>query len=288
MSNRECKETRALFLGLEEGGLTADEAAEARAHLAACPACGQAWERWQAQDQRLREALGPVPVPRDLAGAVVAQVRGDAARRRSASRRTPALRWGVAAAAAAAFLAVGAWMLLGKRYEPVGQVGAVEGQVLARQRGARRPSALQAGATLYNGDELVAGIASRAALRFYDKSRLAVEESTTVQLHCRADGAEHDCSLELPHVCLHRGEVECELNSLRYFRAIGTPLGTAIVHGTKFRMRYVEGQRVLLEVLEGEVLFSSPGGQIAVRPGAVWAIEGASGVPRRLPGGVWK
>ncbi|MBM4039288.1 MAG: hypothetical protein FJ290_12310 [Planctomycetes bacterium] len=287
MSSRECKDTRALFLDFEEGCLPAEEAAKARSHVAACPACAQVWERWQAQDRRLRTALGPAPVPRDLAGAVMAQVRGRAAQRH-APRRMPLLRWGVAAAVAAALLVLGAVLLLGKRYEPVGQVAAVQGQVLARQRGARYRSHLEAGAALYNGDELVAVAASKAALRLYDESRLAIEENTEVQLHCEAAGDDEDCSLGLPHVCLRQGEVECELASLRYFRAIGTPLGTAIARGTKFRMRYVDGEQVFLEVLEGEVLFSSPGGQLAVRPGAVWVIEGAKGVPRRLPDTAWR
>jgi len=284
----ECEFTRARFLGLEEGSLGPEEAGRVRAHVAGCAGCRGAWERWEAEDRSLREALGAVPAPRDLAGAVVARVRKEAMRRAAPGRRVGLVRWGAVAAAAAVLLALGGWMLLGKRYERIGQVAAVEGEVLARQRGARRATALRAGAVVYAGDELVAGVASRVAVEFYDRSRLALAERTGVQLHCGSGGEEHGCGLGLPHVCLRQGEVECELNSLRYFRAVGTPLGTAIVQGTRFRMKCVGEQRVLLEVLEGEVLFSCPGGQVVAGPGGVWAIEGTGGMPRRLPEGVWE
>ena len=287
MTRRECSLTRSRLLDLEDGRLAPDDAAAVRAHLAECAVCGKAWERWQADDRRLRSALRPVAVPRDLAGAAVARLRRGGAPPLAARRRVPLLRWGVAAAAAAALAAFGAWALLRPHYAPIGQLASVEGELMARQRGARRLAPVGAGATIYNGDELVAGLASRAAVAFYDKSRLALGESTGVELHSAGEGDGQDCGADLPHVCLRQGEVECELHSLRYFRAVGTPLGAAIVQGTRFRMKHVAGQRVLLEVLEGEVLFSSPNGQVSVRPGGVWAIEGTSDVPRRLPDGAW-
>ncbi len=289
MSTRECRFTQSRFLDMEAGSLGPGEAVVAREHLGGCPACRQAWERWQADDRRLREALGPVPAPVDLAGAALARIRRAAAAPAAPGRRL-VLRWGVAAAAAAAvaLLALAALTLLPRRYEKIGQVALVEGEVMARQRGARRLTPLQPGATVYEGDELVAGVASHLAVALYDRSRLALAASTAVQLHSvRGEEGEDACGPGLPHVCLEQGEVECDLESLRYFRAVGTPLGTAIVYGTRFRMRYLGGPRVLLEVLEGEVLFSCPGGLAVAKPGAVWAIEGPRGIPRRLDGVTW-
>jgi len=280
MSRRSCRAVRKRFLAWEEGALGADEVTELRAHLAACGRCRQAWEGWRRDDAALRGALRPVEAPRDFASAVVAQLRGGVARAAPARRRV-ALRWAVAAAAAGVVLAAGMWALFGRRYEKIGEVALVEGRVLARQRGSRRLRPLAPGATIYNGDELVTRAASRLGVMLYDRSRLLFEESTGVRLHGGAGAEEPGCGYTLPHVCLKSGEVECDLESLRYFRAVGTPLGAAIVHGTRFRMKYVPGERVLLEVLEGEVMFSSPGGQIVVKPGSIWEIRGSDGVPQR-------
>jgi len=46
-------------------------------------------------------------------------------------------------------------------------------------------------------------------------------------------------------------------------------------------MKHIPGHRVLLQVLEGEVRFSSRRGQITVTPGAVWVVE-SDGLPKRL------
>lgn len=280
-----CAFTRERFLSLEDGSLGPDAAVAVRAHLGDCPACRAAWAAWQEQDRLLRAAIGPVAAPSDIAGAAIARIRAGEARVEAPSRRE-FLRWGLAAAAAA-LLALGAWALLGRRYQPIGQLEAIEGQVLARQRGARRLAPIEPGATIYEGDELVAAVASRAAVAFYDRSRLALAEATAVRLHAGACEDDDGCELGLPHVCLSRGEVECGLASLRYFRAVGTPLGTAIVQGTRFRMRYIEGKALFLEVLEGEVCFSAPDGEAAATPGAIWAIEAPNGRPRRLEAATW-
>jgi|GEM_PF-1866928 len=284
MTNVACKHTAERFLDLEDGRLRPEDAVAVRAHLASCERCRAAWERWQAEDRLLREALRPVAPARDLAREAVARLRAVRAWR-PAAPRPRVLVWGLSAAAAAAALAlaVGVWAVLGPRYVQLGQVTLAEGQVMARQRGARRAKPMLAGAAIYNYDELTVGSAGRLAVELHDRSRLILGESTDVQLYGgwqRDD--DDDCDLGLPHVCLHRGEVECKLESLVYFCAVGTPLGTAIVQGTKFRMRYEADKRVLLEVLEGEVLFSCPKGQVRVGPGSVWAIESTTGLPVRV------
>jgi ferric-dicitrate binding protein FerR (iron transport regulator) len=280
MSDRECRFTQSCFLGLEGGHLLRAEAARVRAHLDGCADCRRAWERWQADDHRLRQALTQVLAPAGLADPVLARIRREAAARR-APVRLRTFRWAAAAAAAALLLALGAWALLRPHYEPIGQLAAAEGEVLARQKGARHARPLQAGATVFDGDELLAGAASRAAVEFNDKSRLDIAEGTDVELHAGEELSENDCDPSQAHVCLQAGEVEMELRSLRYFRAIGTPLATAIARDTRLRMKHIPGQRVLLQVLEGEVLFSSPRGQVRVTPGGVWVVE-SDGFPKRL------
>jgi len=289
MSN-ECRKVQARFLDFAEGLVRPSDAVAVRSHVARCPQCRQAWAQWQADELQLHGALGPVSPPRDIAGDVVAQLRAGPGRRaapaRCVARATP--RWLLPAAAAGALLLVGLWALLGKRYEQVGEAAGVQGQVTARQRGARDLAPIQAGAPIYNGDQLLAGADSRLAVLLKDSSRLSLAEKTDVRLHAGAAQASYECGHELPHVCLTQGEVECELHGVRYFRAVGTPLGTAIVQGTRFRMKYVSDERVLLEVLEGMVVFSCPNGHIAVKPGSVWAIEGAQGIPMRVSRDAWK
>ena len=98
--------------------------------------------------------------------------------------------------------------------------------------------------------EVVAS-AEKLTVRFADGSRLVLSEGTKATL--AGSGYFGHCGHYLPHVCLHHGEVVCELKSLNYFRGVGTPLGTAIVEGTRFRMKYVRGDHVLLGDTDGYV-----------------------------------
>ena len=133
MSEQEgCGAVRGQFLALEQGWLSGAEAEGVRAHIASCEACGQAWEAWRADDGLLRDALGPVAVPRDVAGAVVAGLRAEAETRGTGRRRV--LLWWLAAAAAVA-VAVGGWLAYrGTRYERVGEVASARFPFSSRGR----------------------------------------------------------------------------------------------------------------------------------------------------------
>jgi len=277
-----CREVRKRFLVLEEGVLTPDEAEAVRVHLAECASCRAAWERWQDESRLLGQALRPVPMPRDVAGPAVAALRQEPVRR-PARRRTVELAWGVAVAAAAALLVVAGVMLLrGPEYRRIGQVASLLGQPMAQQRGARFASPLEGGKPVYDGDVLATGEGGELEVRFDDGSRLVLKESTELVLSGVEAGG--GCGHVLPHVCLRQGEVLCELRSVRYFRAVGTPLGSAIVDGTKFRVKYVCGVLTRLEVLEGEVRFSCPAGEVRALPGSVWVVEASVGAPRLVAG----
>ncbi len=275
-----CETVRKRFLALEEGALGAEAVRAVQEHLAACAACRAAWEGWQSDDRALREAMVPERPPRDVAGSALAVLRGEARSRRAARRRA-AVRW--AAAAAAALLAiVGVMTYRARRYERIGEVAAAEGQPQVRQRGGRGPAVARARTAIYNGAELLTAPGERLTLRFADGSRLVVAAGTKATLS--GAGYRRDCGHTLPHVCLHRGEVLCELKSLRYFRGVGTPLGTAIVEGTTFRIRYVRGQWTLLEVLEGAVQFSCTGGEVRAEAGTTWVSDSRDLLPRKVSG----
>jgi len=187
------------------------------------------------------------------------------------------LRWGLAAAAAV-LLVAGAFALLSKRYVQVGRVAALEGQPMARQRGARRASLVQIGSPVYDGDVLIAGKGSRLTLEVDDGSLLDVHPQTEAQLHGGASGAA--CARHFRHVCLHEGEVEFDVRSTNRFQGVGTPFGSVYVRGTKFKVTYESGVRTTLEVTEGEVTFSSERGEVTAGPGSVWAIDGPLSLPR--------
>jgi hypothetical protein len=281
MSGIECGAIRGRFLALEEGTLPAEKAAVVRAHVAACDACRRAWDEWRAEDGRLREALRPVPAPRDVASAVLARIRSGEQPRAVVPRRF-VLAWGIAAAAAVALLALGALLLLEKRYERVGQVASIAGQPMARQKGARSPSAVAVGSPIYDGDALLAGEGSELVVELDDGSLLDLSQRTEAQLHGPSSGDE--CDHHFRHVCLHQGSVEFDVRSTQRFEGVGTPLGSVFVHGTKFKVRYVKDKRTVLDVLEGEVRFSCPGGEVVAEAGTQWVIEAGQRVPRRMPG----
>ncbi len=280
MSGREpCEAVRERFLDLEGGGLAPPDERRVREHIEACEACRRAWEAWQVQGRALRDALGPVRPPRDVAGAALAELHADR-RQQQRARGRVLMKWG-AVAAAAVLIAVGMALYRATRYERIGSVEEVVGRPQARQRGQARPGAINASDAVYNGAELVTAANEGLALRFDDGSRLVMSEGTKVQLS--GTGYLAHCGHHLAHVCLLRGEVLCELKSLTYFRGVGTPLGTAIVEGTTFRVRY-QGRWTLLEVLEGTVKFSCPSGEVRANAGTTWVVDSRDLMPRKVSG----
>jgi len=278
----DCEAVRERFLALEEGFLGGAEAAALRAHIAECEDCRAAWERWRADDRLLWEALGPVAAPRDFAAEAVARIRAGGARRRVAVPMG-LLRWAIAGAAAACVM-IGIWMVLAPRREEMGRVEAVEGQAMVRHRGSRFARAVETGATIYNGDQLMSGEDSRLTVRLLDGSLVALEPRTEVCLHGSWSGRRRECGFRLPHVCLREGGVGCQLRTTRHIRGVGTPLGSAIVRGTRFKMRYVVGVKATLEVYEGEVVFSCPNGEALAKAGTVWEVRARELVPRQVSG----
>jgi len=278
-----CEAIRERFLALEERRMAPDEAGRVREHLAGCERCRQAWERWQADDRLLREGLAPVAPARDIAGAAVAAARsGQRTRRVVLPRRV--VRWGLVAAAALALLAVGGWWWLGTRYPRIGRVVVAEGRPMARQRGARFAKVVETGAPIYNWDELLVGEGGRLEVELRDGSWVRLGPKTEAKMSGSWSGSRRECGHRLPHVCLQQGVVECDLKSTRHFRAVGTPLGSAIVEGTRFRVQYVVGVRTVLEVFEGKVTFSCPRGEVRVGPGGVWMVDATEGIARRVQG----
>ena len=290
MSRGGCRLARKRFLALEEGVLGAEEAGEVRAHLASCAACRREWEGWQADGRLLREAMRPARAPRDIAAAALAGIRHGAVPGRFGRWRL-AIGWraaGAVAAAAAVLLVAGVWALSSGGYQRVGAVDGSVGRPMAQQRGARFASALDPGALVYTGCRLLTGPEEEASVRFDDGSRLVLKEGAEATLDCVGE-ASAPRAHGLPHVCLHQGEVLVDLKSVRFFRAVGTPMGSAIVIGTTFRIRMkcVFRVRTVLEVLEGEAEFSCPGGEVRALPGSVWAVDAGSGRPRRVSGADW-
>ena len=275
-----CRRIRSRFLALDEGRLGAEAARAVDEHLGACEACRAACRAWRDDDRRLREALQPEAPPRDLAAAAVARLRAERETDARGRRRVGA-RWAVAVAAAAA-VAVGIMAYRSWRQGPIGEVEIAEGRPTLKQPGDAEPLFAEVAKPVYNGAELHAAPGDRLAVRFREGSRLTLSPGTKVTLS--GPGHFGDCGHFLPHLCLHYGEVVCELESLRHFRAVGTPLGTAIVEGTKFRVKYVSGRWTVVEVLEGAVQFSCPGGEVRAVAGTTWVADSRELLPRKVSG----
>jgi ferric-dicitrate binding protein FerR (iron transport regulator) len=283
-SKTACERARAAFLDLEDGALAAERQREVRQHLADCAACRAAWAAWEAEGRLLREALAPVPVPRDAASRVAAQVR-----RRRPSGMSPrtrrVLQWGLAAAAALLVVLLGPWAWRGPTYVQVGSLGAMAGRPAVQQPGEDTASEASEGAEVFDGARLTTGEGERLTVRLKDGSRLTLEERTKVRLS--GASAEDDCGHHLPHLCLRRGEVACQMAGTELFRAVGTPLGSAFFGPATFRVRYVPGQRTRVELSAGRVRLSCPSGVAHLEPGEVWEVSAEDGLPRQtatLPG----
>lgn len=276
-----CDEVQEQFLRLEEGRLSPEHERVLRAHLSGCEVCRVKWAAWQVEGRLLGEALRPVSIPRDVAGDVAARLRRQAPRPASRRRRL-VLRWALTAAAAGLLLVLGRVLLLSPGHVQLGYFGVLAGRPLVAQRGARFVSVVEDGAEAYDGALLVTGEGERLVVRLADGSRLVLSEATEVRLSGGAAAAE--CGHLVPHVCLRRGEVLCTMSSMKYFRAVGTPLGTALLPAKEFSIRYEPGAWTRLEALAGAVRFSCPYGVAEVRVGEVWVVEAGDGVPRRLRG----
>jgi len=279
-----CDEVRQEFLRLEEERLVPERERAVRSHLAECPACHMAWAEWQSESRVLRDALQPVAPPRDLARDVADELRRTKTWQPSRRQRL-ALRWGLTAAAAVLVLVLGPVMLRSPGYVQVGQLGVLSGRPMVEQRGARFASVAENGAGVFDGAILTTGQGQRMAVRLADGSSLRLEESTKLRLSGARSPA--DCGHGLPHVCLRWGEVLCELRSAEYYRAVGTPLGTALLpeagaERATFRMRFEPGQFARLEVLAGQVDFSCPEGMARAKAGTVWVVDAQLGIPKQL------
>ena len=285
MLRADCRQVQKSFLALEEGRLDAAGAAKVRGHLSVCPECRAAWEGWQADARLLRDALAPARAPRNAVEAAMAAIRLPAPKR-SGVRRL-AVGWQVAAVAAAAILVVGAVMILtGGRTRRVGEVVSLTGQPLAQQRGAHYASALGLGAGIYEGCRLMTGAQDEAELSFKDGSRLVVKQGAEVKLDSLGEG-QGGTGHGLPHICLSRGEVLCDLKSPQYFRCVGTPLGCVFTGGGRFRVRYVPETMLVVQLLDGAGVLSYGAGETRLNPGDIWVLEPGTSKPWQAPGTIW-
>jgi ferric-dicitrate binding protein FerR (iron transport regulator) len=274
-----CDRARQAFLDLEDRALAPDREHEVRQHLAQCPACQAAWEAWDADARLLRDALAPVPLPRDAASRVAAQVRRQQRQPHTRTRRR-VLQYGLAAAAALLVALLGPWAWHGPPLVRVGTLAAFAGRPTVQQPDEDAPSEATQDETLYDGALLVTGEGERLTVRLADGSELTLEEQT--EAHLSGATAQDNCGHPLPHVCLHRGEVACRMAGTELFRAVGTPLGTAIFGAADFRVRYIPRQRTRVAARTGRVRLSCPAGVAHIEPGQVWEVTAADGIPRQV------
>jgi anti-sigma factor RsiW len=281
MNHDDCRPYRDAFLDMADGRLGADEARRLRDEIGSCEACKQAWETWQQDDRALASSLRAEVAQADIAGPVLAVIR-----RRQDEPVRPFSRplFVRLAAAAVLLLAVGGVYLIARNGPPrVGTVEATAGHPTTVRPGTvEATAALQATAVL-DGAIWRTGAGDEVRIQFNDGSRLLVKPGADVRLH----GEASQCALgnRLPHMCLRRGEVELDLKSTALYRAVGTPLGTAMAEQARFAVAYEPNAKTTIRVMSGRVVFSCPAREVVAWPGNTWVVEVGVGIPRLVGDG---
>lgn len=279
MSHDDCSPIRSAFLDLTDGQLGAGETRRLHSEIDSCEACRQAWELWKQDDLALASALRAEVAPRDIAGPVLAAVRGGRPARRLPHRLIVRL-----AAAAVVLLAVGG-VFLATRGEPnhVGRVETTRGTPTVQELGARQASIAPEASAVLDGAIWRTGSGDEARIQFDDGSTLVVKPGAEIRLHGKAS----QCALGnfLPHMCLSRGKVELDLRSTAIYSAVGTPLGTVMTDDARFTVSYEPNVKVTVHVLSGRAVFSCPTREVVAWPGSTWEVGAASGIPRLVSDG---
>jgi anti-sigma factor RsiW len=276
MSHDNCQPWRDAFLDLADGRLGADEARRLHDEIASCAACQRAWQAWEQDDRALASALRAEVAQADIAGPVLAIIRR---RQREPVRRFSRPLLVRLAAAAVLLLAVGGVFLLTRGGPPrVGTVEATSGRPTTVRPGTHEATLASQAAAVLDGAVWRTGSGDEVRIQLNDGSRLLVKPGADVRLH----GTASQCALanRLPHVCLRKGEVELDLKSTSIYRAIGTPLGTAMAEQARFAVAYEPNAKTTVRVLSGRVVFSCPAREVVAWPGSTWVVEAGVGIPR--------
>lgn len=160
--------------------------------------------------------------------------------------------------------------------DPAGQIINVFGQVTVQQGGSGPGQRAQVNQTLGVGDIITTGPASGAAILFLDESQIKLNENTVFEIRRVAASPRLRLGEVVPAAIgqtveslygVSQGEVWLRNKNEKFRFELQTPAVTASIRGTEFNLRVGAGGDSILTMVEGQVQFANPHGELVLGPG---------------------
>ena len=157
-----------------------------------------------------------------------------------------------------------------------GKLVYLQGQVAIRRGGAGEWAAAQINQPLYQGDEIMTGPASRAAVLSLDESQVKLNENTTLFFRSVVPSPRLRLTDTIPSALesvprslykLLKGELWLRNNKEEFRFEMETPAVTATIRGTEFNLRVLPDGATFFALLEGRLLLYNPHGELDLKPG---------------------
>ena len=160
--------------------------------------------------------------------------------------------------------------------DPVGRLVAVQGSVSLRPAGASDWRAAPAGQSLFPGDALSTGPASKAAILCVDESQIKLNENTVLVLKAAAPSARLSGGGLVPVASkaapaslydVPKGEVWLKNEAERFRFELSTPAMTAAIRGTEFVVRVAPDGLSTVALLRGALTLFNAQGELPLAAG---------------------
>ncbi|MFP5258635.1 MAG: FecR domain-containing protein [Acidobacteriota bacterium] len=160
--------------------------------------------------------------------------------------------------------------------DPVGRLVYVQGSVSLRPAGAGDWRAAEAGSTLFAGDALSTGPASKAAVLCADESQIKLNENTVLVLKAAAPSARLSGGGLVPAAAkpapaslydVPKGEVWLKNEAERFRFELSTPAMTAAIRGTEFVVRVAPDGLSTVALLRGALTLFNAQGELSLAAG---------------------
>jgi len=170
------------------------------------------------------------------------------------------------------------WTAVALAADPAGRLIAVQGSVSLRPAGSAEWRAAEAGRTLYPGDALSTGQASKAAVLCVDESQIKLNENTVLVLKAAAPSARLAGGTLAPAAAkpapaslydLQKGEVWLKNEAERFRFELTTPAMTAAIRGTEFVATAGPDGLSTVALLRGALTLFNAQGEIPLAAGEI-------------------
>ncbi len=159
---------------------------------------------------------------------------------------------------------------------PAGQIVSLFGQVQVRPQGSDQGQPAQVNQILNGGDVITTAPASGAAILFLDESQIKLNENTVFEIRQVAASPRLRLGEVVPAAIsqtveslygVSQGEVWLRNKNEKFRFELQTPAVTAAIRGTEFNLRVGRDGLSVLTMVEGQVQFANPQGQLVLAPG---------------------